>query len=57
MGTLKSMGQLYGSPTALTSQYLARDHYCTYVFQTPRMERPVFDVNTKFASEFTFGCV
>ena len=77
MGPVKPVGQLYGSPTALTSQYLAWDRYCTYVFQTPRVERricleqirpidhstrtprgrPVFDVNTKFAAEFTFCCV
>ena len=75
MGAVKPVGQLYGSPTALTSQYLAWDRYCTYVVQTPRVEsriflenkthrstrttrgRPVFDVNTKFAAEFTFCCV
>ena len=39
MGAVKPVGQLYGSPTALTSQYLAWDHYCTYVVQTPRVER------------------
>ena len=39
MGAVKPVGQLYGSPTALTSQYLAWDRYCTYVFQTPRVER------------------
>ena len=39
MGVLKPVGQFYGSPTALTSQYLAWDHYCTYVVQTPRVER------------------
>ena len=39
MGALKPVGQLYGSPTALTNQYLAWDRYCTYVFQTPRVER------------------
>ena len=75
MGAVKPVGQLYGSPTALTSQYLAWDRYCTYVVQTPRVERrifleqirptgtrttrgrPLFDVNTKFAVEFTFCCV
>ena len=39
MGAVKPVGQLYGSPTALTSQYLAWDRYCTYVVQTPRVER------------------
>ena len=75
MGAVKPVGQLYGSPTALTSQYLAWNRYCTYVVQTPRgrdeyfwknkthhstrttRERPVFDINTKFAAEFTFCCV
>ena len=73
MGAVKPVGQLYGSPTALTSQYLAWDCYCTYVVQIPRVERricleqirpnrnmrgrPMFDVNTKFAAEFTFHCV
>ena len=73
MGALKPGRQLYGSPTALTSQYLAWDRYCTYVIQTPSVERgifleqirptrtgrgrPIFDVNTKFAAEFTFCCV
>ena len=32
MGAAKPVGQLYGSPTALTSQYLAWDRYCTYVY-------------------------
>ena len=75
MGAVKPVGQLYGSPTALTSQYLAWARYCTYVVQTPRVEgetnisgtnkthrstrtsrgRPaIFDINTKFAAEFTF---
>ena len=36
------LGQLYGSPTALTSQYLAWDRYCTYAVQTPRLERRIF---------------
>ena len=77
MGAVKPVGQLYGSPTALTSQYLAWDRYCTYFVKTPRVEgetnisgtnkthrstrttrgRPVFDVNTTFAAEFTFCCV
>ena len=39
MGTVKPVGQLYGSPTALTSQYLAQDRYCTYVVQTPKVDR------------------
>ena len=39
MWAVKPVGQLYGSPTALTSQYLAWDCYCTYVVQTPRVER------------------
>ena len=39
MGAVKPVGQLYGSPTPLTSQYLASDRYCTYVVQTPRVER------------------
>ena len=42
MGTVKPVGQLYGSPTALTSQYLAWDCYSTYVVQTPRVERRLF---------------
>ena len=42
MGAVKPGGQLYGSPTALTSQYLALDRYCTYVVQTPRAERRIF---------------
>ena len=42
MGAVKLVGQLYGSPTALTSQYLAWDRYCTYVVQTPRVERRIF---------------
>ena len=52
-GAVKPVGQLYnaegspaagaeGSPTALTSQYLAWDRYCTYVVQTPRVERRIF---------------
>ena len=42
MGAVKPVGQLYGSPTALTSQYLAWDCYCTYVVQIPRVERRIF---------------
>ena len=44
MGAVKGVGQLYGSPTALTNQYLAWDRYsyCTYVVQTPRGERRIF---------------
>ena len=42
LGAVKSVGQLYGSPTALTSQYLAWDRYCTYAVQTPRVERRIF---------------
>ena len=73
MGAVKPLAQLYSSPTALRSQYLAWDCYCTYVVQTPSVERricleqirpnrnmrgrPMFDVNTKFATEFTFRCV
>ena len=36
-----AVGQLYCTPTALTSQYLAWDHYCTYVVQTPRVESQI----------------
>ena len=73
MGAVKPGRQLYGSLTALTSQYLAWDRYCTYVVQTPSVERgifpeqirptrttrgrPIFDVNTKLAAEFTFRFV
>ena len=42
MGAVKLVGPLYGSPTALTSQYLAWDRYITYVVQTPRVERRIF---------------
>ena len=46
MGAVKPVGQLYGSPTALTSLYLAWVRYCTYVVQTPRVEkRIVFGTN------------
>ena len=73
LGAVKSVGQLYGSPTAFTSQYLAWDRYCTCVVQTPGLKRrifleqirptrttrgrPIFNVSTKFAAEFTFRCV
>ena len=39
MEAVKPVGQLYGSATTLTSQYLAWDRYCTYVVQTPRVEK------------------
>ena len=44
MGAVKPVGQLYGSPTTLTSQFLAWDRYCTYIYvvQTPRVERRIF---------------
>ena len=42
MGAVKPVGQLHGSPTALTSQYLAWGRYCTYVVQTPRVGRGIF---------------
>ena len=42
MGAVKPVGQLYGSPTTLTNQYLAWDRYGTYVVQTPRVERQIF---------------
>jgi len=41
MGAVKPVRWLYGSPTALTSQYLAWDRYCTCVVQTPRVERRI----------------
>ena len=41
MGAVKPVGQLYRSPTALTSQYLTWDRYWTYVVQTPRVERRI----------------
>ena len=41
MGAVKPMGQLYGSPAALTSRYLAWDRYCAYVVQTPSVERRI----------------
>ena len=42
MGAVKPVGQLYSSPTALSSQYLAWDCYSTYVIQTLRVERRIF---------------
>ena len=42
MGAVRPAGQLYGSPTTLTSQHLAWDRYCSYVVQTPRVERRIF---------------
>ena len=42
MAAVKPVGQLNGSPTALPSQYLAWDRYCTYIVQTPRVERRIF---------------
>ena len=44
MGAVKPVGQLYSSPTTLTSQYLAWDRHCTYIYvvQTPRVERRIF---------------
>ena len=42
MGAVKPVEQLYGSPTALTGQYLTWDRYCTYVVQTPKVERRIF---------------
>ena len=41
MGAVKPLAQLYGSRTALSSQHLALDRYCTYVVQTPRVERRI----------------
>ena len=42
MRAVKSVRQPHGSPTTLTSQYLAWDRYSTYVVQTPRVERRIF---------------
>ena len=42
MGPAKPAGQLYGSPSALTSQHLDWDRYCTYVVQFARVERRIF---------------
>ena len=47
MGPVKPVRQLYGSPTALTSQYLDWDCYCTFVIQTPRVERRIFLEQTR----------
>ena len=47
MGAVKLVGQLYGSPAALTGQYLAWDRYCAYVVQTPRLERRIFLEQTR----------
>ena len=47
MGAVKLVGQLYGSPAALTGQYLAWDRYCAYVVQTPRVERRIFLEQTR----------
>ena len=75
MGAVKPVGQLYGSPTALTSQYVAWHRYCTRclnsesggtnisgINKTQRSTRttrgrPVVNVNTTFAAEFTFCCL
>ena len=42
MGAVKPVAQLYGSRTALSSQYLAWDRYCTYVVQILGVERRIF---------------
>ena len=47
MGAVKLVGQLYGSPAALTGQYLAWDRYCAYVVQTPRVKRRIFLEQTR----------
>ena len=41
MGAVKPVGHEL-SPNALTSHYLGWDRYCTYVFQSPRVERRIF---------------
>ena len=41
MRVVKPVGQLYGSPTPLTSQHLVWNRYCTYFVQTPRVERRI----------------
>ena len=51
MGAVKPVEQLYGSSTALTSQNLAWDRYCTYVVQTPRVENSHFAVYRNQTSE------
>ena len=55
---VKPVGQLYGSPTALTSQYLAWDRYCTYVVQTPRVQRRTIflEPNKNHARETSLWC-
>ena len=45
MGAVKPVRQLYGYPTALKSQYLAWDRYCTYVVQTPRVSGETNDIS------------
>ena len=47
MEAVKLVGQLYGSPAALTGQYLAWDRYCAYVVLTPRVERRIFLEQTR----------
>ena len=42
MGAVRPVGQLHCSPTALTSQCLSGDRYCTYAAQTPGVERRIF---------------
>ena len=42
MGPVKPVRQLYGFPTALTSQSLDWNRYCTYVVQFARVERRIF---------------
>ena len=39
---MKPVEQLCGSPTALPSQYMARNRFCAYVVQTPNVERRIF---------------
>ena len=58
MGAVKPVGQLYGCPTALTSQYLAWDRYFTYVVQTPRVKRRIFleQIRPFVAPEPREGC-
>ena len=42
MGAAKPVEQVYGSPTDLTSQYLAWGRYCTYAVPTLSVERRIF---------------
>ena len=42
MGAMKPVEQLCGAPTALPSQYMARNRFCAYVVQTPNVERRIF---------------